>query len=31
VLTRIAKGHPINRIDELTPWRMAAATHPQPQ
>ena len=31
VLTRIAEGHPINRIDELTPWRMAAATHPQPQ
>ena len=23
VLDRIAKGHPINRIDELTPWAMA--------
>src|SRR5437764_1448586 len=23
ILTRIADGHPINRIDELMPWRMA--------
>lgn len=30
ILTRIAEGHPINRIDELMPWRMAAATAPQP-
>ena len=22
ILTKIADGHPINRIDELTPWRM---------
>lgn len=30
VLTRIANGHPINRINELMPWRMAKATAPQP-
>jgi hypothetical protein len=30
ILTRIADGHPINRIDELMPWRMALATAPQP-
>jgi hypothetical protein len=30
VLTRIASGHPINRIDELMPWRMVSATAPQP-
>jgi transposase len=30
ILTRIADGHPINRIDELMPWRMASATAPQP-
>jgi transposase len=30
VLTRIADGHPINRIDELTPWRIVAAD-PQPK
>jgi len=29
VLTRIADGHPINRITELMPWRIAA-TSPQP-
>ena len=28
-LTRIAEGHPINRIDELMPWRMTATTAPQ--
>jgi transposase len=30
ILTRIADGHPINRIDELLPWRMAPATDPRP-
>lgn len=25
ILTRIAEGHPINRIAELMPWRMTAA------
>jgi transposase len=30
VLTRIAEGHPINRIDELTPWRMISTPDPQP-
>jgi transposase len=30
VLTRIADGHPINRIDELTPWRMTSAMDPRP-
>jgi hypothetical protein len=25
ILTRIAAGHPINRISELMPWRLAAA------
>jgi hypothetical protein len=30
ILTRIADGHPINRIDELMPWRMASATALQP-
>jgi hypothetical protein len=25
ILTRIADGHPINRIAELIPWPMAAA------
>jgi hypothetical protein len=29
-LTRIAEGHPINRIDELMPWRMTSVTPPQP-
>ena len=24
ILTRIANGHPINRIAELMPWRIAA-------
>ena len=31
VLTLIAEGHPINRIDELMPWRMSSTTAPQPQ
>jgi transposase len=30
ILSRIADGHPINRIDELMPWRMTSATAPQP-
>ncbi len=30
ILTRIAEGHPINRIDELMPWRMISATDPRP-
>jgi transposase len=30
ILTRIAERHPINRIDELTPWRMTSTTAPQP-
>jgi transposase len=30
ILSRIADGHPINRIDELLPWRMIAATAPLP-
>jgi hypothetical protein len=30
VLTRIAEGHPINRIDELMPWRMISTPDPQP-
>jgi transposase len=25
ILTRIAEGHPINRIDELMPWRIGSA------
>lgn len=31
VLTRIAEGHPINRITELMPWRMTAASPVQTQ
>lgn len=31
VLTRIADGHPINRIDELLPWRNATPPPPQLQ
>ena len=31
ILTKIADGHPINRIDELTPWRMFPPTTAQPQ
>jgi len=30
ILTRIADGHPINRIVELMPWRMTAAIPAQP-
>jgi hypothetical protein len=31
ILTKIADVHTINRIDELVPWRMAAAiTSPPP-
>ena len=30
ILTKIADGHPINRIDELMPWRMTSATDPRP-
>jgi hypothetical protein len=30
ILTRIAEGHPINRIDELMPWRITSTTPPQP-
>jgi hypothetical protein len=30
ILTKIAAGHPINRIDELLPWRIAAAAAAQP-
>ena len=30
ILTKIAEGHTINRIDELMPWRMASAAQPQP-
>jgi transposase len=29
-LTKIAEGHPINRIDELMPWRMISVTATQP-
>jgi transposase len=31
ILTRIAEGHPINRIDELMPWRTTSTTAPQPR
>jgi transposase len=30
ILTRIAAGHPINRIDELMPWRITSTTAPKP-
>jgi hypothetical protein len=29
-LARIADGQPINRIDELVPWRMTGVNAPQP-
>jgi hypothetical protein len=29
VLSRIAEGHPINRIDELLPWRTVTPAPPQ--
>ena len=31
ILTKIADGHPINRIDELTPWRMFPPATAQPR
>ena len=31
ILTKIADGHPINRINELTPWRMLPTASAQPQ
>ena len=30
ILTKIAEGHPINRLSELMPWHLAAATQPRP-
>ena len=30
ILTKIADGHTINRIDELVPWRMIPATAGSP-
>ena len=30
ILTRIANGHPINRLTELMPWKVAAAKSTQP-
>ncbi len=30
LLTKIAEGHTINRIDELMPWRMTPTAEPQP-
>ena len=30
ILTKIAEGLTINRIDELMPWRTTAAKEPQP-
>ena len=29
VLTRIAEGHPVNRIGELTPWQFSRAAKAQ--
>jgi hypothetical protein len=29
-LTKIAEGHPINKIDQLMPWRMSASDPKQP-
>jgi hypothetical protein len=31
ILTKIADGHPINRIDELTPWRVFPPATAQPR
>jgi hypothetical protein len=30
ILTKIADGHPINRIDELMPWRITSTSAPHP-
>lgn len=30
IMIRIADGHPINRIDELVPWRMHSAGAVEP-
>ena len=30
ILAKIADGHPINRIDELVPWRMVPAAASPP-
>jgi transposase len=31
ILTEIADGHPVNWINELTPWRKLPAATAQPQ
>jgi IS66 C-terminal element len=30
-LTKIAEGHPINKIDQLMPWQMSAPAPDQPE